>query len=130
MPSRCGPGHLWLYPIIKPLRRVIIITIIMIDHLSSPALPLLPPSAAAGATEIHISPSVCARQDIPGTDAQMAVEARCRTMMEQCAGARLDGPASDALWQLDRARMEEVSAEAAKASDGGIEGGGGGGGGG
>jgi hypothetical protein len=53
-------------------------------------------------------------QDIPGTPAQMEVEALCRARLEQCAAARLDPVASDALWNLDRKKMTEVLAEANK----------------
>lgn len=53
-------------------------------------------------------------QDIPGTPAQMEVEAKCRKMLDRCAAARIDPVASDALWQLDRAKMEAVAEEAAK----------------
>lgn len=44
----------------------------------------------------------------------MEIEARCRKMLDHCAAARIDPVASEALWQLDRAKMEAVAEEATK----------------
>ena len=52
--------------------------------------------------------------DIPHTSHQMSVYRRAKDMLVQCASVRIDPEAEEALYVLDKGRMEGVSSEASK----------------